>query len=200
MGNNAIKKGQRLSDHVQPQRYGRPRRSAQRRRLSIEVQSDMYTQPQGKSLCRRCQKIDLDKVFSKKHLTRNGNLIRRLGPVGEWDIDSCPLCQLFMRTFGISRTTQNELRSFSTKPVLNRGLKSVDMNMLSIDRSSTFLVSQLKGGETIRIIEPLVSFELIKGWLNFCRDHHSRSCILPETSVPVSSIRFFKLIDCETLC
>lgn len=198
MGKHSINEGQRLSDHVQPQRYGMPRRSARRRRLPIDVRSDMYTQSQGTSLCRRCQEIDLDRVFSKKHLTRNGNLVCRLGPIDKWKIDSCPLCQLFMRTFGISRRTQNELRSFSTKRILHRGLKSVDMDMLSIDWSSRFLVSLPKGGEIIRIIEPLVSFELIKEWLSFCRNHHSRSCIPSENSVPVSSIRFFKLIDCET--
>lgn len=210
---------QRLSnDYGTRPHHRRSRRLLQRSSLIVHDRSGIYTRSQGNRLCKRCQEIDLDAIFSKKHLTRDGSLVRTIEPFNQWTIDSCPLCRLLARTFGLGKSEVThvqvfsmgmwcavslnfpQLRSFSSNRSPDMGWKSVDMNMLSLGSrfSSKFLVSQPRGVDTIRILGPLISFGVVREWLNFCQENHSKACGLPENSTLVSSISSFKLIDCET--
>jgi len=73
---------------------------------------------QDNELCGRCAKIDLDEVLSREHLTVRGQLVRSLGPVKKWAIDSCSLCDLLATSLPPecrSPDSTYSLRSFSSK-------------------------------------------------------------------------------------
>lgn len=77
--------------------------------------------------------------------------------------------------------------------------------MLGIDRSSAYLVKQSENDPIVRLIQPKIDPDLIKGWLNYCQDNHSSACrvgdgqLSPESvASPLSAIASFKVIDCET--
>jgi hypothetical protein len=105
-----------------------------------------------------------------------------------------------------ARSSENhELRSLSSNRIPERGWQAVDTTMLAIDRSSAFLLKQSEHSPVIRLIQPNVNPELIKGWLNYCQDNHSNACgvrdgPLSSESItsPLATLTTFKVIDCET--
>jgi hypothetical protein len=182
---------------VQPQRHQK------QRRLQYTGQPRMNTRSRGMHLCKRCQRINLDAIFSKKHLTKGGNPVRELGPVAHWSIESCPLCELMFKAFGPmdeDKRTTNKLRSLASSRIVHRGWKAINTVMLTIDgykeANLPFLVPQPHGVNTVRILKPLMSFDPVTTWLNFCRKNHNRICGSLSGSASVSSISSFKLVDC----
>ena len=65
-------------------------------------------------------------------------------------------------------------------------------------RPSPFLVPQPRNVQTVRILQPLVDYQIIKSWLTFCQERHSKTCAVFDGADPVSTVRAFRLIDCET--
>jgi hypothetical protein len=50
------------------------------------------------SLCKRCKKIDLDKLLLTKHKTYGGLPAGSLSNVSTWEVDTCALCNLLRST------------------------------------------------------------------------------------------------------
>ncbi len=50
------------------------------------------------SLCKRCQKVDLDKLLSTKYKTSGGLPAGGLTNVSTWEVDTCALCNLLRST------------------------------------------------------------------------------------------------------
>lgn len=90
------------------------------------------------SLCEGCAKINVDIALSKKSPTIRGSLVKKLGRIEKWNIDSCSLCRWLAIAEKISGGYR-ELRSYSSKK-LYMGWKSVDVNMLGFDSKGPFLV------------------------------------------------------------
>ena len=153
---------------------------------------------QDNELCGRCAKIDLDEVLSRGHLTVRGQLVKSLGPVKKWAIDSCSLCGLLATSLPSecrsSDSTYN-LRSFSSKRDPRLGWKSIDTNMIGFD-GCEFFVPQHHGATPVRSLKPdSIDFEILKSWLHQCQEMHTKTCTTRTSS---TSVPFMKLIDCET--
>ncbi|KAI1325729.1 heterokaryon incompatibility protein-domain-containing protein [Xylariaceae sp. FL0255] len=87
--------------------------------------------------------------------------------------------------------------------MVDRGWISINVNMLSLgifppSPYEHVLVSQPKGFEAVRRLGPLISFDVVKEWLDFCRNHHTKDCVPREDSKTTSSMPSFKLIECAT--
>lgn len=196
---------QRRSSSLKRQRHHRRPTSLQLnspQSTNVEPAARPRTRFQGKKLCKRCRRIDLDSIFNKKHLTQAGNPVRELGPTAKWSVDSCPLCELLANAFGALRTAQsdrNHLRSFFSNRITKRGWNSVNTAMLSIrPGSDVFLVRQPEADCPVRILKPLISPELVREWLDFCRENHTQTCGSSGDLAALASISSFRLIDCET--
>ncbi|KAH7142162.1 heterokaryon incompatibility protein-domain-containing protein [Dactylonectria macrodidyma] len=169
-------------------------------------ESKMTTRSASKRLCRRCRRINLDAVFRKSHLTNRGNEVGAwVAPVDMDTIESCILCQLMMKTYLRSKmdlaTQSPMLRSFSSRRMLVRGWGSIDTHMLSLEPESyswmPYLVPQAKGEETIRILGSHLDFSLVKSWLQYCAQHHTKTCGAVGDRAGLDAIASFKLIDCK---
>ena len=151
-------------------------------------------------LCKRCAKIDLDKVLSRQHKTCVGQAVKNLGPISAWEMDSCALCGLLASTLPPrhrSRTnkTRYVLRSYSTIKSNRAGLKSIDIGMIGLEQSDIYLIPQHQGSTWLRTLKPdHIDFEIIKNWLNLCRGMHTSNCAAKTPSI----VPFMKLIDCDT--
>jgi hypothetical protein len=90
-----------------------------------------------------------------------------------------------------------EVRSFSSSRINQWGWSSVVTPMLSIGRlgPGVVLVPQSKTSQAVRMLQPLVSFELVKEWFDMCCTKHTKAC---GFTTSVSSIPSFRLIDCKT--
>jgi hypothetical protein len=155
-------------------------------------------------LCKQCKKINLDAIFKRQHLTKVGKPIRKLPLDREEFEKSCPLCVLIVQTFKINKEDRKRkfrlLRSLSTVRIKERGWDSINTVMLATDQNpkSAFLVPQSRKDPIIRLLEPLLSFDLVQEWLKLCIENHTKSCGQRKNSDSVSSIAGFKLIDCNT--
>lgn len=93
-------------------------------------------------LCKRCQKIDLDKLLSKKYKTSGGLPAGGLNNVSTWEVDTCALCNLLRSTLPPSVPddhTKLALRAYSSKRIYYMGWSSLDTNLLQIlSESSQF--------------------------------------------------------------
>jgi hypothetical protein len=136
-----------------------------------------------------------------------GKPLYKLGSTKDWSVNSCSLCQLMLQLVPAQERSSksHELRSLSSNRIPKRGWQAVDTTMLAIDRSSAFLLKQSEHFPVIRLIQPNINPELIKGWLNYCQDNHSSACGVgdgPFSSESITSqlsaITSFKVIDCET--
>jgi hypothetical protein len=157
----------------------------------------MSTRAQGKRLCKRCQKIDLDRAFQTKSPTKAGSPIRALGSIAKWKVDSCPLCELMFKAAGQLQDSKTRvLRRFSTRRIPEWGWQSIDAIILSAD--SPFLVSQPRGVRHVRILDQHLSIEVVKEWTSVCSKWHTKSCGPRGFLSPSFLIISFKLIDCNT--
>jgi hypothetical protein len=157
----------------------------------------------GSELCKRCKRINLDTVFQKKHHTKRGKPLRKLGPTEKWSVNSCSLCKLMLQFVPLEEENSKgyELRTLSSNRILERGWQAIDTTMLTIDRGLTFLLKQPEHSSVVRLIQPNINPALIKDWLNYC---HSSACSVGDgplssesTTSPLSAILSFKVIDCE---
>ena len=166
-------------------------------------------------LCKWCRTLNLNAVFNRKHLTDRGSPVRqRTRPGRDFRVDSCPLCSLIASEFGepAGKLCENryQLYSYSSSRINRGGWTAIDTVMLSLKSKERFggkdfademrfLVPQVKPDEPIRVITPLISMSLLRGWVARCREGHSKRCELPaEAMAPLAEISSLKMIDCRT--
>jgi len=166
-------------------------------------------------LCKWCRTLNLNAVFNRKHLTDRGSPVRqRTRPGRDFRVDSCPLCSLIASEFGepAGKLCENryQLYSYSSSRINCGGWAAIDTVMLSLKSKERFggkdfademrfLVPQVKPDEPIRVITPLISMSLLRGWVARCREGHSKRCELPaEAMAPLAEISSLKMIDCRT--
>lgn len=120
-------------------------------------QSSLAQQKRGlrasSSLCKRCKKIDLDKLLSTKYKTYGGLAAGGLSVVSTWEVDTCALCNLLRST--LPRNVPDNygkiaLQAYSSRRIHYMGWSSVDTNMLQILPkyslfSGRYIVSQPNG-------------------------------------------------------
>jgi hypothetical protein len=125
------------------------------------------------------------------------------------NVDSCPLCQLILQVLPEStlRSERHVLQSFSSRNILKRKWQGIDTVTLGIDsvENSNFLIQQSDDAQIVRVMQPKIDFEVLKGWLQYCQDNHSSACSgkdAPPPSMssrnPSSLIPSFRLIDCKS--
>lgn len=151
------------------------------------------------SLCRRCARLDLDKILSRPHKTASDHLVVNLGPVSTWSIDSCSFCILLYSLLPpdfLQPSVKPSLFSYSSNRISDLGWKSINKNLLRISGSSEYIVPQAVDAKgPIRMLEQdSIDFDVLKNWISICRDLHTKVCAV-EASSPVP---FLKMIDCET--
>ena len=167
-------------------------------KTSPSLKRPRHSRLQDNELCRRCARINLDEVLSREHLTVRGQLVKSLGPVKKWAIDSCSLCGLLATSLPPecrSSDSTYDLRSFSSKRDPRLGWKSIDTNMIGLD-GCEFFVPQHHDATPVRSLKPdSIDFEILKSWLHQCQEMHTKTCTARTSS---TSVPFMKLIDCET--
>jgi len=171
-------------------------------------QSSLAQQKRGlrasSSLCKRCQKIDLDKLLSKKYKTFSGLSAGGLTNVSMWEVDTCALCNLLRSTlppYVPDDHMKISLQAYSSKRIHYMGWSSVDTNMLQIlagysQFSGKYIVSQPSGikGPVRMIREKIERYDTVKNWINLCQVMHTTVCMIKDPS----TVRYQKLIDCQT--
>lgn len=156
------------------------------------------------SLCKRCKKIDLDKLLSTKHKKSGGLSVSGLISVSTLEVDTCALCNLLRSTLAPNLPDDNmkiALQAYSTNRIHYMGWSSVDTNMLQILAedprfSGRFIVSQPSGikGPVQIIQEKIERYDTVKNWINLCQSMHTTVCMIKDHS----TVRYQKLIDCQT--
>jgi hypothetical protein len=177
-------------------------RSTKRRKLPLSKRAIGSGRLQNEKLCARCANIDLDTVFSKPDRKRRGTLVRNLGPIAGWQVDSCSLCRflatLLPQSLRQRRDVKFALRSSSSTRTLWMGWDLIDTFMITLearhtDHSSGFLVAKPGDESTIRLLKrSSIDFEVLTNWLRFCQNSHTKTCTTKTSPLP-----FLKLIDCE---
>jgi hypothetical protein len=171
-------------------------------------QSSLAQQKRGlrasSSLCKRCRKIDLDKLLSTKYKTSSGWPAGGLTNISTWEADTCVLCNLLRSTlppYVPDNHIKIALRAYSSKRIHYMGWSSVDTNMLQILAeysrfSGRYIVSQPSGikGPVQMIQENIERYETVKNWISLCQVMHTTVCMIKGPS----TVRYQKLIDCQT--
>jgi hypothetical protein len=171
-------------------------------------QSSLAQQKRGlrasSGLCKRCKKIDLDKLLSTKYKTSGGLRTGGLVNVSTWEVDTCALCNLLRSTLPPNLPDDHmkiALQAYSSKRIHYMGWSSVDTNMLQIlaeysQFSGRYIVSQPSGikGPVQMIREKIERYETVKNWINLCQVMHTTVCMINDPS----TIQYQKLIDCQT--
>jgi hypothetical protein len=151
--------------------------------------------PRNDRLCAQCTKLKLDAVFSGRRPVLKGHIMKNLGPVETWAIDSCSLCSLLAALLPSSerQRARYKLRLLSA----DRFVSTIDTAVLQLDSFgySSLLVPQPEGENCVRLLkEDSIDFDILLGWLCRCQCEHRETCDL-RTSPRVP---FLKLIDCQT--
>jgi len=98
-----------------------------------------------------------------------------------------------------SPSNSSYLASVHSRRVKERGLKTVDTIMLQIPNPGSHLLVPLRGSNSlVRILEPFISFEVVRDWLKFCYSNHTKACASTRDGVPAGAIPYFRRIDCNT--
>ncbi|EEU36271.1 uncharacterized protein NECHADRAFT_87161 [Fusarium vanettenii 77-13-4] len=169
----------------------------------------MHKRSDSSAICKRCRKINLGALTRRSHTTKIGEVvIGWRGRIDQAKFDNCPLCQLIMKAFNMSKeemTSQNthQLLSFSSRRIVSQGWATVDTTLLSLDRHiyrsrPQYIVYQPKGTEIVRLLGPHVDFGLVRSWLQYCEAQHGRTCTSVRDVEGLNSISSLKFIDCET--
>ncbi|WAO96205.1 HET domain-containing protein [Fusarium falciforme] len=167
----------------------------------------MHRRSDSSPLCKRCRRINLNALFRRSHLTKVGEEVQGWeGPVDQANLDSCPLCQLVMKTFRRSKEemieNEKQLRSFSSRRIMDQGWASIDTTLLSLDQyhhyGIPYIVSQSKHMEIVRLLGPRTNFDLVKSWLRYCRTRHGKTCATVRGNDELGMISSLKFIDCDT--
>lgn len=189
--------------------------------VAVEDSTNLQ-QPQG--ICERCSKIDFEALLeegSKKAGWRN------LGPLIEWDIESCPLCSFFRKTVAKNnrRTDKSSIQLYTYsngslfRPTwhenyyggvaLSRVWESsgiATLTTINWHEEDGFnphrcLSIQKDTSSPVRVIQPSIDFRILQGWIDYCDRKHS-TCSSDQdkqTSFQaLSSIPSLKFIDCTT--
>ena len=151
--------------------------------------------PPNDRLCAQCTKLKLDAVFSGRRPVLKGHVMKNLGPVATWPIDSCSLCSLLAALLPSSerQRTRYNLRLLSA----DRFLSTIGTAVLRLDSHSysSLLAPLLEGGNCVRLLEEdSIDFDILLGWLRRCQYEHRGTCDLPASP----RVPFLKLIDCHT--
>ena len=87
---------------------------------------------QNHGLCALCSSLKLDALFSGRRPVFRGHVMKKLGPVATWAVDSCSLCSLLAASLPSSerRALYCHLRLFSA----DRFLPIVHSAVLELDR------------------------------------------------------------------
>ncbi|KAH7397632.1 heterokaryon incompatibility protein-domain-containing protein [Cadophora sp. MPI-SDFR-AT-0126] len=157
------------------------------------------SRPIRNQLCQRCTKLDIDSLLSRQHKTRRGLPVAALSPVAQWKIGRCPLCSLLYSTLSpqpANVSDKQPLRSLSSNKIKSTWWKSIKTNFLELDNGRRCIVSQPDGlNGPIKIIgKKIDNYEIVKDWINLCRNHHTMSCSVGDAP----SIPSLRLIDCKT--
>jgi hypothetical protein len=161
-------------------------------------------------LCHRCYNLRLGRVFRDPRFRCRDHFIRNI----TWSNDYCEFCNLMDRAFGIRKGIKRRspvglwANPSSRDESSPRCILSFNAVMLSNQPSMLsnrprgkrrYLLPQPNGVNTLRLVKPLVCFDMLKSWLGQCKDHHTKYCGALEhhTSLPCS-VSSFRLIDCET--
>src|SRR5271155_4239617 len=102
--------------------------------------------PPNDRLCAQCTKLKLDAVFSGRRPVLKGHVMKNLGPVATWPIDSCSLCSLLAALLPSSerQRTRYNLRLLSA----DRFLSTIGTAVLRLDSHSySSLLVPLPQGE-----------------------------------------------------
>jgi len=152
------------------------------------------------SLCKRCKKIDLDKLLSTNYKTSWGLPAGGLSNVSTWEVDTCALCNLLRSTLPPNvpdNYWKIALRAYSSKRIHYMGWSSVDTNMLQVYPFwGRYIVSQPSGvnGPVQMIRHNIEQYETVKNWINLCQVMHTTVCTIKNPS----TVRYQELIDCQT--
>ncbi|CZR68832.1 uncharacterized protein PAC_18732 [Phialocephala subalpina] len=173
-------------------------------------------------LCERCKEINFDEVLygERKPLQWSGekqDVIERLGPVENWDTDSCALCKALFNLIPMKIREKPldtyALQSFSSEqatiemygpdvadhyPLLADLPRRVILQMRdteAIESSFKALIPQTGGENFVRILNPaIVDYDVLRGWLSVCLSIHTNIC----SSKYRTTVQYLKVLDCET--
>ena len=155
----------------------------------------------GSSLCKRCKKIDLDKLLLTKYKTYGGLPAGSLSNVSTWEVDTCALCNLLRSTLPPDIPKNHvkiSLQAYSSKRIHYMGWSSVGTNMLQVvfPLWGRYIVSQPTGinGPVQMIREKIERYDAVKDWINICQVMHTTVCMIKDPS----TVRYQQLIDCQT--
>jgi hypothetical protein len=163
-------------------------------------------EPNNSNLCKRCSLIDLDSIISGNSVSSYRSTL--LSPVDTWEINTCPLCGLLCSTASYSHSFPSRkiyFNTFSTDKMRGRRRyfsdidkiwSSTSTKIMRVETSERLVVSQPEGtlGPVKIIKETIENFEIVKSWIAFCREKHTKVCrVTGKSFVPG-----LKLIDCHT--
>ena len=174
-----------------------------------------------RDLCPRSSKIDFEDVIANSTQIGAGHIdIDSEQYAVEEEIQSfktlqpgCPLCQMFLnltmaQLYGAEKRTELPeffilLRSTNRDRPWN-GLEPIPIFTILVratkgpDPCIGFIAIQHAKAPKLRAVYPQVNVDLLKGWMQLCKDEHEYSCFGPNEKFLGSSTYPLRLIDCET--
>jgi hypothetical protein len=176
---------------------------------------------QTEELCPRCSAIDFEAVISDGEQLESSNgglgmgtLIVNLGPVTQWNTNSCGLCKMLLASIPL-KSFKNPPDNYSLRFHYSQDrrlqiyyplLKALSpmITVLKMDGpdtqahyvSSPFLaLHRTDGNAEVRILSiSSIDFMNIRSWLDLCWEMHKEECGT-SSALSISSL---KLIDCDT--
>lgn len=159
------------------------------------------------TLCTNCQAIDFDRIFSMRNIRSQqvkgyGIFLHDLSYPAD---SSCRLCSIFtdFKQGGHKRLPKipkwrlvgrSAQKRFSDH-LPDSTLLSVEPSAANENNPTNFLLFVTGDGQMSgRSLCDTVNWSIVREWLQFCRDHHSKSCNSEFGFMAPG----FKLIDCET--
>ena len=151
--------------------------------------------PPNDRLCAQCTKLKLDAVFSGRRPVLKDHIMKNLGPVATWPVDSCSLCSLLA---ALLPSSERQRRGYKLRLLsADRFLSTIGTAVLRLDSDSysSVLVPLPQGENCVRLLEEnSIDFDILLGWLRRCQYEHGGTCDLPTSP----RVPFLKLIDCHT--
>jgi hypothetical protein len=170
-------------------------------------------------LCARCKAIDFNKILCDERETINHpeeqvTIISSLGPLSDWEIDSCAFCKALFTMFSKTRrsyafekyflvTTSSKQRAACEElaehyPLLaalpQRTIVVLRRN-LRYEKSHQVLIPQKRDKVFVRILNSsTVDYDVLKSWLSVCLKIHTKIC----PSKNCETAQHLRFIDCKT--
>ena len=173
----------------------RARGELESRLSEIPGQATRNPGTQNHGLCALCSSLKLDALFSGRRPVFRGHVMKKLGPVATWAVDSCSLCSLLAASLPSSerRALYCHLRLFSA----DRFLPIVHSAVLELDRYhyTSLFVPHPEAENYVRLLKKdSIDFNILLGWLRSCRDEHTGICDIGTSP----GVPFLKVIDSNT--